>query len=425
MPRFVLALVAFAALLWPAVAHARRAPAGDGKRTVKIETTPVGASVYLGDKEGGPEGVTPLELRLAPGEYILVIELEGYLDETRQVTVEPATGRRAREVIEVDPILMRSAVSTLDVKGEAPPGALVLVDGEERGELPLQLEIAPGPHQVQVVAGGRTIFEEWVELDGGQEHVVTVSPAAPIELPDETPRGPRPPIAIARGGIEVGTRAFTYDGAQSGGNAVDFSASSLVMYWFQAELAPWRLAEKARVAWPLVLVVGGGYSPAAEFTDGAGDSADQFWRTSEVGLRYRLAIGSRAVLGFDAGWSRLLYTFRGELREQLPDVDYQNVRLGLRGEVKLAPAVAWVGIENRVVASGGDLPGRFRSADTDGFAVRVGALARFWRDRLEGGVEYQLSRYSWVFTYEAMDEYRASGGTDRFDGFRFWVGGAY
>ena len=397
------------------------------KRTVKVETTPPGAAVYVGDKDGEPVGTTPLDLKLAPGEYILIIELEGYVEEFKTVSVPEATGRAAKQPIEVDPILMQAAVSILEVKGTAPPGSKVLLDGEDRGELPLHLEIPPGAHQVQVMSGTTAIWDEWVELEGGQEHVVTVSPVEVTDAdpPDDEPRRPRPPVVIARAGPEVGWRAFRYSGAVSGGNTPPYSSKGLVMFRFEAEVAPWRLTTKARAIWPLTLVVGGGFAPADRVTQGQMD-ADQFWRTTEVGLRYRLPIGRYAKLGFDAGWARLLYTFRGDLQDQLPDVDYQNVRLGIRGEVGVGPVAGWIGAENRLVASGGALPGRFESADTDGVALKIGVLGRFWRGRLEAGTEYQLSRFGWDFTYDAqMGEFKASGGTDRFDAIRLWVGGAY
>lgn len=399
----------------------------DSKRTVKVETTPPGASVYVGDKDAGPVGATPLALKLAPGEYIVIVELEGYVDEVVPVTVPAATGRAAREPIEVDPILMRSAVSILEVRGEAPPGAKVLVDGDARGELPLHLEIPPGAHQVQVTSGTTTIWDEWVELEGGQEHVVTVSPTVTGADADRDPEpiGPRPPLAIVRVGPEVGWREFQYEGAVSGGNTPDYASKGLVMVRLEAEVAPWRLTAAARKLWPLTLVLGGGFAPADRVTQGAMD-AEQFWRTTEVGLRYRLAIGRRATIGFDAGWARLLYTFRGDLRDQLPDVDYQSVRIGIRGEGHVGPVAGWIGAENRLVASGGALPDRFASADTDGVAVRVGVLGKLWRGRVEAGAEYQLSRFGWSFTYDAQTAaYQASGATDRFDGLRFWVGAQY
>lgn len=419
MPRFVTVLLTL--LVGLASAHAQ------GKRTVKVETTPPGAAVYVGDKDSAPAGVTPLELKLAPGEYVLIIELDGYVDEFKTVSVRAASGRAARQPIEVDPILMRAAVSTLDVEGDAPAGSKVLLDGEERGELPLHLEIAPGAHQVQVMSGGTEIWEEWVELEGGQEHVVTVTPMdlSTPDPSDDEPQARRGPLVVARVGPEVGWRSFQYEGSVVGGNTRSYDSKGLVGLRFEAEVAPWRLSKPARRLWPLVLVFSGGFAPADRVTQGAMD-ADQYWRTTELGLRYRFPIGRYAVLAVDAGWSRLLYTFRGDLEDQLPDVDYQSVRLGVRGEVHVGPVAGWLGLDNRLVASGGTLPTRFDTADADGVAFKLGVLGRFWRGRLEAGAEYQLSRFGWDFTYDPQTAmYQADSAVDRFDGIRLWVGSQY
>ena len=203
-----------------------------------------------------------------------------------------------------------------------------------------------------------------------------------------------------------------------------FSSKGLVAVRIEAELAPWRLAPAARPLWPLVLVVGGGFAPSDTVVAGT-SGTDQFWRTTEAALRYRVALGRHAAIGADVGWARLLWQFRGDREDALPDSDYQTVRLGLRGEATVGPVSGWLTIANQVVAAGGALPDRFRSADADGLGLRAGALGRLWRGRLEAGVEYQLARFSWTFDADMASSYQATGATDRFDSLRIWVGGAY
>ena len=409
------AVVMFAAT----VAHA------ETRRTVRVETTPPGAAVYLDDKSGDPIGSTPADVKLPPGDYVLVIALDGFQDEVVSVSVPAARGRAARQPIELDPILMRAAEAMLEVRGEAPKGARVVVDGEDRGELPRRLEVTPGPHQVQVLVGTKAVWDEWVELDGGAEHVVTVTPIAEVPEPTpEAPRGPRPPLGTVRVGPDIGWRDFSYD---NGGDAMftpSFGSKGLVAVRVEAELAPWRLSTAARPVWPLVLVVGGGFAPSDTVVAGSRET-DQFWRTTEVGLRYRFALGRHATIGADAGWSRLLWTFRGDQEDALPDVDYQLVRLGLRAEGSFGPVRGWLAVTNQLVADGGALPDRFDSADADGFGLRVGALGTLWRGRLEAGVEYQLSRFAWTFETDNLSDYQADGATDRIDSVRLWLGAAY
>lgn len=402
------------------------AAAADTKRTVHIETTPPGATIYQDEKGGAELGTTPADLRLAPGEHVLVISLDGYLDEVVPVSVPAASGKAARQPIDVDPILMKAAEAMLEIRGAAPDGARVLIDGEDRGTLPRRLEIAPGAHQVQVMVDGTAVYDDWVEVEGGGEHVVTVTPTdAPPPPPEpERPRGPRPPLAIVRVGPDFGWRSLRYDGAADAMFTPSFSSRVLTAVRVEAELAPWRQLPAARPVWGLALVVGGGYAPADTVTVGS-RATDQFWRTTEIGLRYRLGLGRHAAVGADAGWARLLWAFRGDQEDALPDVDYQLVRLGLRAEGTVGPLAAWFTIANNVVAGAGALPGRFATADADGVSLRLGGKARLWRGLLEAGFEYQLASFSWSFEPVMGGDYQASGASDRIDSARLWVGAAY
>lgn len=398
----------------------------DSRRTVHVETTPPGATIYLGDKDGEVLGTTPADVKLAPGDQVLVIALDGYLDEVVPVPVPPASGRAGKRPIEIEPIRMRAAESMLEIKGAAPDGARVLVDGEDRGALPRRLEVAPGPHQVQVMVGDKAVWDEWVELDSGAEHVVTVTPIVDEPPPPDParPRGPRPPLAIVRVGPDFGWRSLRYQAAGDAMFTPSFSSRVLTAVRVEAELAPWRLAPAARPVWPLALVVGGGFAPADAVVAGS-RTTDQFWRTTEVGLRYRLGLGRHAAIAADAGWARLIWAFRGDQEDTLPDTDYQTVRLGLRGEGAVGPITGWLAIANQVVVSGGPLPDRFATADADGFALRLGARATLLRGRLEAGAEYQLTSFAWSFEPVMGGDYQATGASDRIDSARLWVGATY
>lgn len=409
------------------VASALSPARAEDLRTVVLETTPAGAAVYLGDKDGEPIATTPARVKLPPGEHLLIVVLDGYLDAVVPAVVPAASGRAARKPVELDPVLMQAADATLEVRGEAPDGAVVVVDGEPKGELPLRLEVAPGPHQIQVLDGERALWDEWVEIDSGAEHVVTVSARPEVEVPIDAPpsaRPPRPPVVVARVGPDFGWRDLAYDQPGDAANTPSFSSRGLAAVRVEVELAPWRWSAQARPLWPLTLVVGGGYAAADRVVSGS-NQTDQFWRTTEVGLRYRYRLHRHVSLGADAGWARLLWAFRGDQEEALPDADYQTVRLGLRGEGHVGPFTAWLTLDNRVVASGGSWPDRFRAADADGLGLRSGLAARLWRGRLEAGLEYALTSFGWSFQFETGDTYRARGATDRFDSLRVWVGGAY
>ncbi|HVK73082.1 MAG TPA: PEGA domain-containing protein [Kofleriaceae bacterium] len=425
MPRFLVALVALALVIIAAPGAVPSAAAGKG-RPVHIDSEPPGAEVYLGDKEQGSVGQTPLDLELAPGEYVVIVELDGHVPAFETLIVEDLKGPKASLTTRLV-VSLAAGKAMLEVKGSAPPDARVLVDGKDRGALPIRIEVDAGAHQVQVTMAGREPFEQWIELEGGQQHEVTVSlddlPEAPP--PPAGPKGPRPPLAIVRLGSKVIWRRFDYAGVPDDLYTAPFASDARPMVRAEAEVAPWRTSKPAWRIWPLTLVVAAGITPTDTATR-ATETANYNQRELEAGVRYRLGLGARAAIAFDVGWAALLYNFRGDLAYALPDVDYHALRIGVRGEGALGPVTGWAGIENRLVAGGGDLEGRFKAANADGFAARLGASARLWRGRLEIGAEYALVRYAW--TFEPRDNnpmYVAAEGTDTFHNLGLWLGGAY
>jgi hypothetical protein len=277
---------------------------------------------------------------------------------------------------------------------------------------------------------GREPFEEWVELEGGQEHEVTVSVdnMAVVEpVKPKRPPWPRRPLATVRAGTELSWRRFRYEDPADDTNTADFTANGRVMGTFQAEIAPWRLAPSVARLWPLTLI--GGFALSSQSTvtrSSTGESANFNHRKFEAGLRYRVRLPHPMRLGIDVGWTRLLYTFAGDLAASMPDVDYNFLRLGFRAEAALDPVLLHLGAELRPVAGGGDLDRRFKAADADGYGLHAGAAVRLWRERIELGTAYELTRFHWAFEpVDAMPTYVASGGDDLYHAVRFWVGGAY
>jgi hypothetical protein len=228
-------------VLWVTAAAAQ-------KRPVVISSLPDGADVYVGDKESGSIGTTPLEVEMEPGEYTMIFELPGHVPVFETLIVDAIKDRKKARTPVTMKVALVPAISTLRVKGDTPPGAKVLVDGKERGKLPLSIELDPGAHQVQVMVAGREPYEEWIELEGGQEHEVTVSLSAMAVIEPvkpKRPRGPRGPLVIARAGTELSWRKFRYEGAPSEETTRPFDAGGRVVGTFQVEAAPWRLAPAA------------------------------------------------------------------------------------------------------------------------------------------------------------------------------------
>jgi formylglycine-generating enzyme required for sulfatase activity len=97
---------------------------------------------------------------LRPGEYRVRAELEGYRPLEQGFRVEDRAGQRFRFRLARLPGRLR-----IDA-GDA-GGVRVLVDGEERGETPLQpLELEPGRHAVRLESPRYRPFETIVEVEG-------------------------------------------------------------------------------------------------------------------------------------------------------------------------------------------------------------------------------------------------------------------
>ncbi|MCA9677903.1 MAG: PEGA domain-containing protein [Kofleriaceae bacterium] len=430
----ILAAVAAVAVL---AAGAGRADAGRKKARpkppkevpVRVETTPDDATVFVGDKESGPAGRTPLDLELAPGEYVLIIEHEGRVPLFESVEVE------ARSVSEpqVFSFFLEPSTGTLVVEGDdLPEGARVLVDGNEVGTVPVRAPVEAGPHQVQVVVDGRDPYEEWIEVAGGEEHVMSVA-AASLPTPEVEVEAPRPrpatgaPLGAAHAALQVGWRRFTYDAPRTA-NLRAFSGSNSVWLGIDVELHPWRRYVRNRFLDHLAVVGAAGLAPAITATDPMGTAVNAYWRSQAAGLRFRADVVPSLAFDIDAGWEHLLYTFRDQndaLVLEVPDVDYHMVRLGARAVVRAGRAEAWLGADNLIVVSAGALADRFRGAKVDGVGGRAGVSLWLWKRYLQARLEGSVSHLGWTFTSEPGDAYDADGGVDDYYGVQLGVGGSY
>jgi hypothetical protein len=427
-PASLLALIAcafsaFAALSAPV---AEAAP----KRPVRIETDPPGATVYVGDKESGAAGVTPLDLRLPPGEHTVILELIGHLPRFEVIQV---TGGAAKKP-QVVSFTLEPAVATIVVDGsDMPTSARVFVDGEERGALPARIEVEPGAHQVEVIAEGRRPFEAWVEVAGGAEETVEVvlrgadAPARSEPAVEAAAPRSRPSLLAAGAGFELGWRRFRYQEPITS-NAQPFDADGVGLIALWIELHPQRALGGARLLWPLSLVASYRHGLPLE-TDLQGDAvADANWRAADIGLRYRIDLGPWVAVDLDAGWARTQFSFTGEDGgevAEVPDVDYQALRLGGRVLARPGDWSFWVGAENQIVLDGGRVEDRFRGAEVDGYGLRGGLQVDWLRGRIVTRAEATWNHYGWLFDPAADDEFQATGGSDDLYGLSLAVGATY
>jgi len=133
---------------------------------VTITTEPeVGAQVLL---DGMPLGTTPLtDTELTPGPHRLEFSAERHLAEVRELEVEGG-GERQSLAATLTPDWAVVSLRT------DPPGATVLVDGNEVGVTPADVEIDSGEHEVELRLAG---YNAW-------SNRLLVAANQPQQLPD-------------------------------------------------------------------------------------------------------------------------------------------------------------------------------------------------------------------------------------------------
>ncbi len=131
-----------------------------GKLTV--DSRPTGAQVEI---DGVARGTTPVALVLKAGKYVMRVGGAN----GREIAVVVAAGGEVAHHVELAEVRTRLRIATV------PAGAAVRVDGQARGNSPLDLEdVAPGPHTLTVDAAGATVRRE-VDVRPGTDNSVVIS----------------------------------------------------------------------------------------------------------------------------------------------------------------------------------------------------------------------------------------------------------
>lgn len=139
-------------------------------RKLTIETSPPGAVVYLGEKEAGPAcEPTPCTIDAPLGETPIIIELAGH----QQIFENLVVPRRGK--IRVPVFRLVRAIGSIVVGG--PRGAKVSIDDEPRGKAPVTVEVSAEGHHVVVTLRGKTLYDDFVEVDSGGEVTIPVKGA--------------------------------------------------------------------------------------------------------------------------------------------------------------------------------------------------------------------------------------------------------
>ena len=134
---------------------------------VRFTSAPTNSAVFLGEGDARSlKGRTPQELALAPGTYVVTMELSGYVPKKDTITVEP--GKRPQ----VDFVLDKLSSLRIEVD---PAGARVKIDDLAWEAAPVTREVLPGTHQVQVEKEGHERSVREVKVEPGQEVSLVLS----------------------------------------------------------------------------------------------------------------------------------------------------------------------------------------------------------------------------------------------------------
>ena len=183
-----------------------------------VASAPDGASLSI---DGLPRGVTPLQVRLAPGRHVARLEAPGVAPTFFEFTTGDTPSEQFFE-------LPRPVVSVL--VESAPPGAAVTLDGASVGAAPVLLPaVEPGRREFSFSLPGYKPqrIEAALAAPGPAKVSAALSPTTATVFVDSVPRG----AAVSVNGSPRGATPLEVPGVPESGAVVELSC---------AGYAPWR-----------------------------------------------------------------------------------------------------------------------------------------------------------------------------------------
>jgi formylglycine-generating enzyme required for sulfatase activity len=133
---------------------------------ITVSTSPVGATAMI---DGEPIGEVPGTLEILEGEHTLTLNAPGFAPLSRDIEV------RAGVPQDLGTLTLVPAEGVLTLASE-PTGANVTVDGEFRGQTPLQVTMTPdSPHVLMLLRPGYQRHTESIELAAGETTEKTIA----------------------------------------------------------------------------------------------------------------------------------------------------------------------------------------------------------------------------------------------------------
>jgi len=400
------------------------ATAGGKTSKVRFETDPPGAKIYFNLKEDGEVCTTPCTVDAPIGETTVIVEAENRRSLFENLVVPRRTARPLKVLYKLE-----LAVGTLIVEGgQAAQGATIKIDEEPRGKAPARIEgVLAGPHRVVVEKNGKPIYDQFLEIEAGQEATVAVvavveppaahdPPAIAVIAPAPSAARHTPAVAVS-GVVDVGFRRFRYRDNATPKTQRDNDEVGQVLVGPIIELWPTTLLGVHVL--PGLALYGrfelGVNSQEVTVGDGsaARTSMSTSWRSIEVSVHQRWTIPRSGTIEVGAGYAQDVYQFNGEPAEVaiVPDASYSAIRIGGRASLLFGALEPYLTTENRIVLSGGAMDKRYQlGSSVNGVHGALGAAYRF--GPLEVRVEGGLTLYSWTFKPAADALAAAKGGSD-------------
>ncbi|HTE54900.1 MAG TPA: PEGA domain-containing protein [Kofleriaceae bacterium] len=469
------ALTALGLAVLPARAEARpypvridSQPSGATVYLDSKEGEPLGQTPYNGRLSAGPHTLIVeldgyvsqvQDINIRRGRHVQRIDVR--LSKIDLASIEVVLGRAGGRKVEAD-------------------GARILVDGRDVGAVPDTIQVPAGPHQVEVVLEGYKTFETWVETAEGEKLKVTadlvplggkpvrVAQAGAGATADDVPgegegttpgsRAPRrvaaaednplagksattepegtafrekPDAAPARvipfvtlgAGLELGGRRFRPNSEDVQGLR-KYDAGGVLMVRLSAEVNP-LAAMQSRLAsgWGLYAAYARAtpLDSTAELMDGTEVEVPTVWSELDLGARYRYRFRPDSYLGIEGGYGTHTFTFdfsadTEELAEEVPDVSYKFVRIGLEGRLGLG-RISLLGTGGtRLVSSIGDLGDRFAKTDILALSGSLG-MAVTVTSSIEARLVAHYDHYAHDYTPgDGAPSGTATSGLDQFFG---------
>jgi hypothetical protein len=134
---------------------------------LRVVSSVPGANVFVDKKEEGALGKTPFQNATPTGQHHVWIEKPGYKPIERDVEV--GVGDDVRLLVELE----RVEYGRIRVVASR-PGAQVYIDGKAKGQVPIEVDVGHGEHEVRVSAEGMKDWEETIKVERGQATPVRV-----------------------------------------------------------------------------------------------------------------------------------------------------------------------------------------------------------------------------------------------------------